>query len=221
MSLTEQQQAEHLEVMTAICHGFLKKGLPMVLKGGTALQLCYGLDRFSEDLDFDCAKSLNLEPAIKDVFTHLGKSKPQLRAPTVSIKKDTDTVKRYRVVYAGGMNLKIETSLRGTPDDHDITEINGILTYKIGKLIQQKLSALYGRTAARDLHDVVYLYENFLDDFGKDELDEVATLYNNQSSILEEYNSAYNEDVILSISDLLEDLSKFIDLYEQRNTESG
>ena len=47
MSLTDQQQREHIEVMSALCHGFHKKGLPMILKGGTALKLCYDLDRFS------------------------------------------------------------------------------------------------------------------------------------------------------------------------------
>jgi predicted nucleotidyltransferase component of viral defense system len=219
MSLTDEQHAEHMEIMTAICHSFHKKGLPMVLKGGTALKLCYGLGRFSEDLDFDCAKSLNLEPTINEIFAHLGKLKGHLRNPEISIKKNTDTVKRYRIVYAGNVNLKLETSLRGTPDDNDLTEINGILTYKIDKLIQQKLSALNGRTAARDLYDVIYLYENFLDNFGEDELAEITTLYNNQSSILEEYNSAYSEDNILSISDLLEGLSKLIDLYEERNPE--
>ena len=45
MSLTDAQQAEHLEVMTEICHSLNRKGLPMVLKGGTALKLCYGLDK--------------------------------------------------------------------------------------------------------------------------------------------------------------------------------
>ena len=47
MSLTDQQQREHIEVMSALCHGFRTKGLPMILKGGTALKLCYDLDRFS------------------------------------------------------------------------------------------------------------------------------------------------------------------------------
>lgn len=203
--------------MAAICHTFHKKGLPMVLKGGTALNLCYGLDRFSEDLDFDCAKSLNLESSINEVFAHLGKPKPHLRDPEISVTKDTETVKRYRIVYADEMNLKLETSFRGAPDDDDVTELNGILTYKIRKLIQQKLRALNGRTAARDLHDVIYLYENFLNDFGEEELDEIMTLYNNQSSVLDEYNSAYTEDIILSTSNLLEDLTKLVDLYQERN----
>lgn len=220
MSLTDAQQAEHLEVMTEICHSFNRKGLPMVLKGGTALRLCYGLDRFSEDLDFDCAKSLNLESSIGAVFSQLGKTKQLLRNPDISVTKDTQTVKRYRIIYAEDINLKLETSLRGTPNDDDLVELNGILTYKIERLIQQKLRALNGRTAARDLHDVIYLYENFFDSFGQEEFDEIEALYRNQSSVIDEYNSAYSEDTVLSTTDLLDDLAKLIDLYEDRNTDS-
>ena len=220
MSLTDAQQADHLEVMTEICHSFNRNGLPMVLKGGTALKLCYGLDRFSEDLDFDCAKSLNLDSSIQAVFAQLGKTRQHLRNPDVSVTKDTQTVKRYRIIYADDINLKLETSLRGTPNDDDLVQLNGILTYKIEKLIQQKLRALNGRTAARDLHDVIYLYENFFDSFGKDELGEIEALYRNQSSVIDEYNSAYGEDTILSTTNLLEDLGKLIDLYEVRNADS-
>ena len=217
MNLNDMQQAEHIEVMTAICHHFREKGLPMILKGGTALNLCYKLDRFSEDLDFDCAKALNLESTIKQIFMQLGKNKAHLRSPKIDVLKDTKTVRRYRINYGDNINLKLETSLRGTPDDNDITEINGILTYKINELIRQKLRALNGRTAARDLHDVVFLYENFLNDFDEDGLEEIKDLYDNQSSILEEYTPAYNEDPILSITDLLQDMSKFIEVYERRN----
>ena len=220
MALTDAQQAEHLEVMTEICHHFNRKRMPMVLKGGTALKLCYGLDRFSEDLDFDCAKSLNLESSIAAVFAQLGKTQANLRNPEISVTKDTQTVKRYRIIYAGDINLKLETSLRGTPRDEDLIELNGILTYKIEKLIQQKLRALNGRTAARDLHDVIYLYEHFFDSFEEGELDEIEALYRNQSAVIDEYNSAYSEDTILSTSDLLDDLAKLIDLYEYRNSDA-
>jgi hypothetical protein len=64
------------------------------------------------------------------------------------------------------------------------------------------LKALNGRAAASDLHDVIYLSENALNDFGVVELNEITTLYDNQSSVLDEYKSAYNEDSILSISHL-------------------
>lgn len=219
MEYTEEQQKDHELVMQTICESFLKKKLPMVLKGGTALQLCYGLDRFSEDLDFDSAKPLNLESSIEDVFSQLGKGHAKFRNPEIILTKKTDTVRRYRVTYANNINLKIETSMRGTPDDKDLTKINGILTYKISSLIKQKLSALQGRTTARDLHDVIYLYETYYDDFGDEETASIQDLYDTQSTILDRFNPAYDEDTILSTNDLLSDLMKLIDLVESRSDE--
>jgi predicted nucleotidyltransferase component of viral defense system len=219
MEYTEEQQKDHELVMQTICESFLKKKLPMVLKGGTALKLCYGLDRFSEDLDFDSAKPLNLESSIQDVFSQLGKGQAKFRNPKISLTKKTDTVRRYRVTYADNINLKIETSMRGTPDDKDLTRINGILTYKIPSLIKQKLSALQGRTTARDLHDVIYLYETYFDDFKDEEIASIQDLYDTQSTILDRFNPAYDEDTMLSTSDLLSDLMKLIDLVESRDDE--
>ena len=82
------------------------------------------------------------------------------------------------------------------------------------------MRALNGRAAARDLHDVIYLFENFFESFGEDELDEIEALYSNQSSVIDEYNSAYGEDAILSTTNLLENLGKLIDLYEVRDKDS-
>jgi len=220
MKYTKEQQKDHEIVMQAICESFLKKKLPMVLKGGTALKLCYDLDRFSEDLDFDSTKPLRLESPIEEVFKQLGKGQPKFRLPKISLIKETKTVRRYRVTYADNINLKIETSLRGTPDDKDITEINGILTYKISSLIKQKLSALQGRTTARDLHDIIYLYATYYDDFGDEEKAAIQDLYDTQSTILDRFNPAYSEDTILSTSDLLGDLMKLIELVESRSTEA-
>ncbi|RLA51940.1 MAG: hypothetical protein DRQ98_10895 [Gammaproteobacteria bacterium] len=214
MTYTEEQQKEHELVMNALCQGFHKKALPMVLKGGTALKLCYGLDRFSEDLDFDSMKPLNLEHSIEEIFGRLGKGQPKFRKPVISLTKKTDTVRRYRIIYGDSINLKIETSLRGTPDDKDIIELNGILTYKVFVLIKQKLRALQGRTTARDFHDVVFLYGNFYDEFGDNQKATIMDLYNNQDSVLSRFNSAYSEDSVLTTTDLLTDLMNLIDLVE-------
>lgn len=214
MTFTEEQQIEHEQVMKALCQGFHKKTLPMVLKGGTALKLCYGLDRFSEELHFDSIKPLNLEHAIADIFTQLGKSQAKFRHPKITLTKKTDTVRRYRVTYGDSINLKIETSLRSTPDDEDIIELKGILTYKVSVLIKQKLGALLGRTTARDLHDVVFLYEHFYEDFGDTQKATIIDLYTAQDSVLERFSPAYSEDSILTTTDLLADLMKLIELVE-------
>jgi predicted nucleotidyltransferase component of viral defense system len=54
LAFNEERQL-HVNIMRAIARDF--HVIPMVLKGGTALLLCYGLDRFSEDLDFDAPKN--------------------------------------------------------------------------------------------------------------------------------------------------------------------
>ncbi|MFP6111712.1 nucleotidyl transferase AbiEii/AbiGii toxin family protein [Helicobacter pylori] len=58
VSLSEQA-LNHEKLMRAIVKNLADT--PMVLKGGTALYLGYGLNRFSEDLDFDCCKKINLK----------------------------------------------------------------------------------------------------------------------------------------------------------------
>ncbi len=58
LALNEEIQL-HLDIMRAIARDF--HGIPMVLKGGTALFLCCGLDRFSEYLDFDAPKNSALQ----------------------------------------------------------------------------------------------------------------------------------------------------------------
>lgn len=54
----------HERLMRAIVESV--NDTPLVLKDGTALLLAYGLDRFSEDLDFDSPHKINLESHIRN-----------------------------------------------------------------------------------------------------------------------------------------------------------
>ena len=120
----------------------------MVLKGGTALLLCYGLDRFSEDLDFDAPKRFNISPRVERI---LSRHTTDFEVKTV---KDTSTVQRIKSLYAGLAGdrlLKIETSFRTPSAKVQVQVVDGIRTYSIATLIDQKINALANRTAARDL----------------------------------------------------------------------
>ena len=86
-----------------------KLGENYVLKGGTALLLYYGLDRFSEDVDLD---SISGNMNILNKLKTIGQNKWNM-----SIKKDTGTVFRVMVDYGATNNygdypLKIEISSR-------------------------------------------------------------------------------------------------------------
>ncbi|EFX92496.1 hypothetical protein HMPREF0027_0445 [Actinobacillus ureae ATCC 25976] len=65
--LTERDK-HHEKLMVNILKNL--SDTPLVLKGGTALYLGYGLNRFSEDLDFDSGKKLNLLNKIKASAPH-------------------------------------------------------------------------------------------------------------------------------------------------------
>lgn len=74
---------------------------------------------------------------------------------------------------------------------------------QVRKRFQQLLCE--GRTAAPDLHDIVYLFADCFDDFDANRLDDIGDLYDNQSMYWVNMNVAYNEDNILITSDLLND----------------
>ena len=141
---------------------------PLVLKGGTALYLGYGLNRFSEDLDFDSSKKINLLNKIK------------LSAPSgivideINLKKDTDTVTRYMIKYHDAKSkikdsLKIEISYRTPVPEEQVVIKNGIRFSPIERIIDNKLNAAYDgsniRTKGRDLFDLHFLASQYPESF--------------------------------------------------------
>jgi predicted nucleotidyltransferase component of viral defense system len=135
-----------------------------VLKGGTALFLCYGLDRHSEDMDFDAHGKLNFDK-VKRIINNTFK-KMNLATDEPIIKKNTDTTKRLMYHYELSDNsmgraypLKIEFSYRDAEEirENDYTTVKGIKVYKIDALAKRKLNAFLDRTAARDIYDIDFL----------------------------------------------------------------
>lgn len=136
---------------------FLGTGNDLVLKGGTALIKCYGLDRFSQDLDFDA-----LRPKVSTV--RLVQKFCQDRGYDLSVKKETATVQRVMIRYNEIHPLKIETSYRTRNiDPHDVTVVNGIRVYSLDALTQLKAAAYLGRDTIRDLYDVTFLINAHFD----------------------------------------------------------
>ena len=90
MNLSDKERS-HKELMVSILKGL--SDTPLVLKGETALFLGYGLTRFSEYLDFDAPRKLNLFSKIKNSIPST------IELNDIHIKKDTQTVSRYIVDY--------------------------------------------------------------------------------------------------------------------------
>lgn len=182
----------HIDIMRAVAKDF--HDIPMVLKGGTALLLCYGLDRFSEDLDFDAPKKFTIAPRVERILSR--------HAATYEVKtvKETPTVQRLKSHYAGITGdrlLKIETSFRNPPADEHVKVIDGIRTYTISTLIDQKISALAGRTAGRDLYDVAFLTRAYGDSFSSEATAKLAAIMLDVNEVEKRFEYAFEEDDIL------------------------
>jgi predicted nucleotidyltransferase component of viral defense system len=147
-------RVQHRQVMIQFL-GFLYKHTNLfILKGGTSLMFCYGLDRFSEDIDFD---AVNEEDIIKYVDAFC-----KYAGYTYNVNKDTKTVKRCMIHYGSTKVLKIETSYRTKSINRNaVCNINGITVYTIDKLMQLKCAAYQGRDKIRDLYDVVFIGLNY------------------------------------------------------------
>lgn len=176
---------------------------PLVLKGGTSLMLCYGLDRFSEDLDFDIQgdftgkNTINLENVLNSVK---GKNFDIL---DVAVRKSTDTVTRYMINYRDkeldtNHNLKIEISYR-TPN-HSYKHINGIKTADIKDIANFKVNSVLdtqyeSRTKARDLYDTAYIAKNYPEALTNEQIAGLKNL--DLDYINSRYATAFKEDPLL------------------------
>lgn len=220
MELTEHQLI-HKKIMQAICEVIQEEDKPLVLKGGTALFLGYNLQRFSEDLDFDLTiplkGHLNMESICKNALKKLAGQGFKVTLDDFKELKKTETTHRCRPMFSAGEDLppiplKIEISSRSTPAPESLRQINGIKVYSISEIARLKLLAAVEddsrpyRTAARDLHDLAFIADQWEAELPADIVDQIETFFSDVEHLMERYADAYEEDTIIC-DRLYDDLS--------------
>ncbi|MGT0084462.1 nucleotidyl transferase AbiEii/AbiGii toxin family protein [Helicobacter pylori] len=179
VSLSEQA-LNHEKLMRAIVKNLADT--PMVLKGGTALYLGYGLNRFSEDLDFDCCKKINLLSKVKSAI------------PNGIILNDIH---------------KLEISYRDAPKESEVNVIEGMRIAKIERIIDNKLCACFDgehtRTKARDLFDLHFLAKHYEEHFNLDLASRLKDFSKDPDKLVSDYLVDVKLDALLNqIMDLEE-----------------
>lgn len=148
----------HYDIMRSFVSYINTESDNFILKGGTSLLLCYKLDRFSEDLDFDGFKS-NFFYLVDRFIIFMCRKGYSL---SYRKGKDTETVKRAFIHYGGNKPLKVEVSYRKKSlYPGEVTIINNIRVYSICSIFSMKLNAFLGRDKLRDLYDIVFIYKNY------------------------------------------------------------
>ncbi|MGX2972642.1 nucleotidyl transferase AbiEii/AbiGii toxin family protein [Helicobacter sp. T3_23-1059] len=148
-----------------------------ILKGGTALRFYYGLDRYSEDLDFDSISS-NMD------ITKCLKKHKDFNSWQIYEKKITDSSLRLTIDYGaksdlGIYPLKIDISgrdkIRLRNNLLKYSTINGVNVYDIETLVDLKSTAFCQRDKIRDFYDIGFLLEKYPQCFDDKTLANIAT----------------------------------------------
>lgn len=155
--MNTEWRKSHEAVISSFLESLNEVSDDYVLKGGTSLMVCYGLDRFSEDIDLD---SMN-HGAIRGIIDSFCKK----NGYSYRISKNTDTTQRYFIHYGNEQKpLKIEISFRKKNINKEaIKKINGIQVYDINEICMMKLNAYIGRDKIRDLYDIAFITKNYWD----------------------------------------------------------
>lgn len=149
-----KDQDVHLKIIKEVLDAIFNEraSSDLTLKGGTALLLYYGLDRFSEDIDLDATK-VN----IKSIISRYCKTKGY----SFNVTKDTSTVKRYMINYGDDESLKVEVSYRGKNIiESNRVNIDGVNVYTLKELLFMKIDTFLSpnRNKIRDLYDIAFIY---------------------------------------------------------------
>ncbi|MFQ0999999.1 nucleotidyl transferase AbiEii/AbiGii toxin family protein [Gilliamella sp. BG6] len=208
MDLTEDQKEHHI-LMKELAVNL--NDTPLVLIGGTALYLCYGLDRFSVDIDLDTSKKINLESRIKNNLPH------KIKLNNLRHIKDTPVNSKYNLNYINSCgnenNLVIEMKIKENTEI-PFTIIDDIKVAKINYLIKAKIECLEERTKSRDLYDLSFLTEKFKKEFTHDDIKKL-TQFIKKNDLLNKYMEDWGEDPLLSKFDITDKIIQLTKNIEQ------
>jgi len=193
---------ETLSAINSIKHN------PYVLKGGTALMTCYGLDRFSEDIDLDAPAGTAFHGGLYEALESLC----EIKGYNLRKAKNTETVQRVFIHYGSDKPLKVEVSYRRkTIDNTLVTNVGGIQVYTIDQLCMLKCSAYLSRDKIRDLYDVTYICTRFKDDLSPASLNELQNVFEYKDLDQFDYLVRTQDDPLIDV-DKME--TAFLESYE-------
>ncbi|MDR0950182.1 MAG: nucleotidyl transferase AbiEii/AbiGii toxin family protein [Candidatus Ancillula sp.] len=192
-------QEKHGEVIKAFLVFLNQRSDGFVLKGGTSLSQCYGLNRFSEDIDLDI-KHGKIENHVKTFCEQMGYS--------YRLSKNSSFTERCFIDYGNDQHpLKVEASSRRKEiPGSEIEVINGINVYSINRIAIGKIGAYNQRDKIRDLFDISFIVNNYLDSLSSDTQDMLVDAFQYKGLDQFDYLTHNNDDPLIDSNKLAESL---------------
>src|SRR3989338_8894728 len=143
-------------------------GNDIVFKGGTALKKCYGLDRFSEDLDFTCAGDIDMEKIENmldrfkvDLTKESRKYENGLKV-TMKIKGPLyigvpQSQCRFIIDFSFRVNVILPPAIKTIGRFLEEIPSFDVFVMQEKEILAEKIRAILSRKKARDLYDLWFL----------------------------------------------------------------
>jgi len=183
--------------------------LGLVLKGGTALAFIRGLNRHSTDLDFDTSRPVELRDWIDSTARSMGFDlEPASR-------QDWHGRQRFLANYPplpGDTErlFKVHVRYKTPPEAGDIEVIDGIRTYKVPVLFDQKMAATSSRIEARDVFDLAFVMERYGETLRDDQIRRADSFTEDLDRLERRYKDAFKrDDVLKGVSDVEDSVLRF------------
>lgn len=158
-------------------------GKQFIFTGGTCLRHCYGLNRLSEDIDFDLTENIDIEAFAASIHDHFSKSLQYRRLEVTVSGKNKKVYLKFPILHSLGLAdasasdklyVKIETSPQKVKNfKTELTPINkeqlNFLArhYDLPSMMAGKIGAIFNRVyfkgkeneitfKGRDVYDLVW-----------------------------------------------------------------
>lgn len=143
-------------------------GSELVFKGGTALNKCYGLDRFSEDLDFTCSNTISvgrIEEGLKRFRLDFEMKKDEYENGvkiSLLIKGPLYTgirlsLCKFIIDLSFRENVVLKPTIKIIGRFLEEIPAFDVLVMNENEILAEKIRAIMSRTKARDVYDLWFL----------------------------------------------------------------
>ena len=195
VTLTAEQEF-HERLMWEIVVRVQRKGL--ILKGGSALAFTRGINRHSTDLDFDTTHPVRIERQMKAAAQAVAVTMEEVRRFT---KRRVG--QQFKTRYSNPHSekpkkLKVDVRFQHPPREEDVQDPDGIRTYCVEAIFEQKLAAMDSRTEPRDLFDVAFIVERYGEKLTPEQVRRAAELASDDEGLRDKYRIKFSRDEVLS-----------------------
>jgi|SRR3989338_1969196 len=201
-------------------------GNDIVFKGGTALKKCYGLDRFSEDLDFTCAGDIDMEKIENmldrfkvDLTKESRKYENGLKV-TMKIKGPLyigvpQSQCRFIIDFSFRENVILPPAIKTIGRFLEEIPSFDVFVMQEKEILAEKIRAILSRKKARDVYDLWFLLSKGVE--ADEALIEEKFKYYNQSWDIKEFDRRLGDAESIWVTELRHQVRNLPDFSEAKN----